>query len=74
MSFIRLYSLLEAFKHQAILHKTLQELEYIVSNCKTVSEEKTAPKRYFVTMLTTNTRFNAKCYIELMFIEVSPVL
>ena len=53
--------------------RTIDGLEYFVSICDFFQKIRIAPKRYFVTVVAENTRFNAKLYIDLMHIEGAPV-
>ena len=68
------YDLLKSAETKAITPKTLEKLEYLVSTCELCQMIRTAPKRYRVSMVAENTRFNATVYINFMCIEGAPAL
>ena len=70
----KLYDLLKTSGAKAVTLKTPEKLEYLVSICEPCQKIKTAPKRYYATMGAKNTRFNAKVYIDFIYIEGASVL
>ena len=69
----KLYDLLKIAGTKAVIPKTLENLEYLVSTCEPCRKIRTAPKRYLATLEAENTRFNAKVNINFMYIEGTPV-
>ena len=70
----KLYNHLKTAGTKDVAPKTLEKLEYLVSTCDSCQRIRAVLKRYHVTVGAENTQFNAKVYIDFMYIEGAPVL
>ena len=68
------YDLLKTAGAKTVTPKTFEKLEYLVSTCEPCQKIRTALKRYGVTYKAETDRFNAKLYIDFMYIEGASLL
>ena len=70
----KLYNLLKRAGLEAVDAKTLERLEEIVSRCEPCQKIRNAPLRFRVLIGHENVRFNARAYIDIMYLDGRPVL
>ena len=70
----KLYNLLKTAGTEAFDNSTLTELEKIVAACEPCQKIKNAPLRFRVLLGHANVRFNAKSFIDIMYLDGRPVL
>lgn len=70
----KLYNLLERAGIEAVDTSTLEQLEQIVARCEPCQRIKNAPLRFRVSMGLEDIRFNARAYMDIMYIDGRPVL
>ena len=69
-----LYNLLKKAGLEAVDAKTMEQLEDIVSRCEPCQRIRNAPLRFRVSMGHEDVRFNARAYIDIMYLDGRPVL
>ena len=70
----KLFNLLKIAGTEAVDSSTREELEKIVATCEPCQRIKNAPLRFRTSMGHANIRFNARAYIEIMYLDGRPVL
>ena len=70
----KLFNLLKRAGTQAVDAKTFKQLTDIVSRCEPCQRIHNAPVRFRVSMGHENVRFNARAYIDIMYLDGKPVL
>ena len=70
----KLFNLLKRAGTQAVDAKTFKQISEIVSRCEPCQRIHNAPVRFRVTIGHEHVRFNARAYIDIMYLDGKPVL
>ena len=70
----KLYNLLKQAGLEAVDCSTLKQLEEITAKCEPWQRIKNAPLRFRVSMGHEDVRFNARAYVDIMYLNGRPVL
>ncbi len=70
----KLYNLLQRAGLEAVTPETLERLKEIVAKCEPCQRIRNAPLRFRVSIGHENVRFNARAYIDVMYLDGKPVL
>lgn len=70
----KLYNLLQGFGLEPLTPETLECLKEIVAGCESCQRIRNAPLRFHVTMGHEHVRFNARAYLDILYLEGRPSL